>query len=91
MQDVSQKLNKDTITIEEYDKYGIYNSSTLRRRFGNWAICLQKANLRSSKINYSNVTRKDILQFLQRYQACRYKYSYHKSIYKTETKRRFFK
>lgn len=62
MQDVSQKLNKDTITIEEYDQYGIYNSSTLRRRFGSWAICLQKANLRSSKINYSNVTRKDILQ-----------------------------
>lgn len=62
MQDVSQKLNKDTVTIEEYDKYGIYNSSTLRRRFGNWATCLKKANLRSSKINYSNVTRKDVLQ-----------------------------
>lgn len=58
---VASLLNKKVITIEEYDKFGKYNSSSLRRRFGNWAKCLQKANLQYCKIDYSAITNEDLL------------------------------
>ncbi len=32
---VASILRKDIVTIEEYDKLGKFNSSSLRRRFGN--------------------------------------------------------
>lgn len=31
---VANELGKDSITGEEYDKYGKYHSSTIRRRLG---------------------------------------------------------
>lgn len=58
---VASILKKDIITIEEYDKLGKFNSSSIRRRFGNWAKCLQKANLQYCKTDYSDITQEDLL------------------------------
>lgn len=33
---VSKLLNKESLTQEEYNKYGKYHSTTLTRRFGSW-------------------------------------------------------
>jgi hypothetical protein len=46
---VAQILNKDTVTMKEYNKYGKYNSSTLQRRFRSWFVVLQKAGLNESR------------------------------------------
>lgn len=53
---VSNIINKDTVTMEEYNQYGKYHSTTLTRRFGSWFLCLQKAQLQMSrsKIGISN-------------------------------------
>lgn len=53
---VSNIINKDTVTMEEYNQYGKYHSTTLTRRFESWFLCLQKAQLQMSrsKIGISN-------------------------------------
>lgn len=53
---VSNIIKKDTVTMEEYNQYGKYHSTTLTRRFGSWFLCLQKAQLQMSrsKIGISN-------------------------------------
>ena len=53
---VSNIINKDNVTMEEYNQYGKYHSTTLTRRFGSWFLCLQKAQLQMSrsKIGISN-------------------------------------
>lgn len=53
---VSNIINKGTVTMEEYNQYGKYHSTTLTRRFGSWFLCLQKAQLQMSrsKIGISN-------------------------------------
>ena len=43
------KLNKNTITISEYNEHGKYNSSTLQRRFGSWFIVLDLCGLKHSR------------------------------------------
>ena len=66
MQNVAKILGKNIITIKEYEKYGKYHSSSLRRRFGNWAKCLSIANLNYCKIDYSNTTKEDYIKDIQR-------------------------
>ncbi len=53
---VARKLNKNTVTMEEYEKYGTYHQCTLIRRFGSWFAVLSKANLEPSRspINISD-------------------------------------
>ncbi len=46
---VSRLLKKDAVTIDEYNKYGIYNASTLSRRFGSWFKALDKAGLQKTR------------------------------------------
>lgn len=58
---VSEKLKSENVTINDYDKIGKYNSSSLRRRFGSWAKCLELANLKSVKNNYSEISKQDYL------------------------------
>lgn len=66
MQNVSKFLGRDIITIDEYERYGKYHSSSLRRRFGNWAKCLSAANLNCCKIDYSGTTKEDYIKDIQR-------------------------
>ena len=51
LQRVAKKYNKDSLTYSEYDLYGIYDSSTIRRRFGSWKLALGKANLKYTRKN----------------------------------------
>jgi 5-methylcytosine-specific restriction endonuclease McrA len=49
------KINKNTITLSEYNEYGKYSSSTLTRRFGSWFKILELCELECSrsKLNIS--------------------------------------
>lgn len=46
---VAHILNTDTLTMEEYNEYGEFHSTTLTRRFGSWFICLEKSGLQPSR------------------------------------------
>ncbi len=46
---VSILINKDTVTIDEYNLNGKYHATTLTRRFGSWFVCLKKADLKMSR------------------------------------------
>ena len=50
--ETAAKLGKHSITIEEYDKFGKYNHTTLYRRIGNWKTVLQNAGLNTEKHNF---------------------------------------
>ena len=53
---VAEKLNKETITIDDYNQYGEFHATTLTRRFKSWFKCLELANLKMSRsaLNISN-------------------------------------
>lgn len=55
LKEVAKSLQKDTITMNDYNAYGKYHSSTLIRRFGSWFKCLELADLlpSRSKLNIS--------------------------------------
>jgi 5-methylcytosine-specific restriction endonuclease McrA len=53
---VARDLGKDSVTLDEYNECGQFNSSTLTRRFGNWFKALDVAGLQPSRppINIPN-------------------------------------
>ncbi len=65
MSNVARQLNKDTITIEEYNKLGKYSASTITRRFGSWLKCLEKANLQPSR-SPINISEDDLFENIER-------------------------
>lgn len=46
---VAKSINKNTVTIAEYEEYGKFHPSTLQRRFGSWFKVLKKAGLEKSR------------------------------------------
>ncbi len=56
---VARKLNKDTVTRSDYDKYGRFHSATLDRRFGGWNKALAKSGLLMSL--QKNITKEELL------------------------------
>jgi len=50
---VVKEFNKETITRDEYDQKGRFNSATIRKRFNGWLNALQIAGL-SKTINYND-------------------------------------
>lgn len=46
---VAQLLQKDTVTIADYNQYGLFHATTLTRRFKSWFSCLEKAGLKMSR------------------------------------------
>lgn len=56
LKEVAQKLNKNKVTLDEYNDYGKFHSTTLTRRFGSWFKCLELAGLERtrSRINIPN-------------------------------------
>lgn len=46
---VAQKLNKNSLTTREYDKYGNFHSRTIFKRFDSWLQVLELAGLEKSK------------------------------------------
>ena len=62
---IATMLEKNTITIEEYDKYGNYNHTTYNRRFGSWKMVLKTAGLEYCKRNF-HITNEEYVEDLQR-------------------------
>lgn len=46
---VAGLLQKNTVTLDEYNEYGHFHSTTLTRRFGSWFKCLDLAGLTASR------------------------------------------
>ena len=67
MQDVAQKLGKDTLTGSEYSLHGKYYDSTLRRRFGSWKKVLEACNLETVGHNFKcNISNEEMITDLKR-------------------------
>ncbi len=49
---VGKELAKDKVTVEEYYEKGKFHNTTLRRRFGNWFVILEKAGLQNNIKQY---------------------------------------
>lgn len=56
LKNVALFLHKNSVTLDEYNEYGHFHSTTLTRRFGSWFKCLNLAGLSPSrsKIGISN-------------------------------------
>jgi len=63
LQSVAKRLNKSTITHNEYNSLGKYDSHIFGRRFGGWLNSLEMANLEKTR-NY-NVSDEDAFQNLE--------------------------
>src|SRR5579883_1422813 len=60
---VAQKLGKDYVTKDEYDKFGRLCASTLQHRFGSWCKAHELAGLR--KIRHYDATAEDCINDLR--------------------------
>jgi len=49
IQNVALKLNKNTVTISDYQTYGKFHPSTLQRKIGSWFKILELAGLDASR------------------------------------------
>lgn len=49
LKNVADLLQKNTVTLDEYNEYGHFHSTTLTRRFGSWFKCLDLADLTASR------------------------------------------
>lgn len=63
LQNVAKKLQKDSVTHNEYDQLGKFNSHIFGRRFGGWLNFLEKAGLQKAR-NY-NVSDEEAFQNLE--------------------------
>lgn len=65
---VAQIYCKETITIEEYDKFGNYQHTTFYRRFGSWTNSLIKSGLKPIKKQYkkSKLEKKEIIDDIKK-------------------------
>ncbi len=70
VRNTAMKLNKNTLTGEEYNKYGTYHSSSLTRRFGSWKVVLEKCGLETKGHNFKYaLTDEDVIADLKRVAA----------------------
>ena len=63
LRQVANKLQKDSVTHNEYDQQGKFNSHVFGRRFGGWLNALEKAGLQKTR-NY-NITDEEAFQNLE--------------------------
>lgn len=56
-------FKKETITRDEYDEKGRFNSGTIRKRFGGWLNALEKAGLSETR-NY-NIENDDLIKNIE--------------------------
>jgi len=61
---VAKKLNKSSVTHEEYNLNGKYSSSTYLRRFGTWFKALEKAGLQKTRTP-ANIPEEDLFRNLE--------------------------
>ena len=60
---VAKKLNKNSVTMAEYNQEGKYNSATYHRRFSSWTNALEKAGLQETKIH--NIPEEDLFRNIE--------------------------
>jgi hypothetical protein len=48
--EVKIKLNKNTVTYEEYNNFGNYSGFSIRMRFGSWANFLKKSGIEKQNL-----------------------------------------
>ena len=61
---VAKKLNKNSITHDEYNREGKYSSSTYLRRFGSWFNALEKAGLQKTRTP-ANIPEEDLFRNIE--------------------------
>lgn len=61
---VAQKLDKPSVTHEEYNLNGKYSSTTYIRRFGSWFSALEKAGLQKTRTP-ANIPEEDLFKNLE--------------------------
>lgn len=59
---VAKSLNKDSVTIDEFNEHGKFHSTTLSRRFGTWFKALDAAGLK--KTRNLNITNEELFENL---------------------------
>lgn len=64
LQQVASLINKDTLTISEYQRNGKYNANKLSKRFGSWDAALKAAELKSTGY-HSKVTDIELFQDIE--------------------------
>lgn len=64
LKNVAHNLNSDSVTIDDYNKYGKYHSTTLTRRFGSWFKCLDLAGLKPSRSRI-NISQEELFENLE--------------------------
>jgi hypothetical protein len=65
IRNVAKKLNKNTVTMSEYEQYGKFHPSTLERRFGSWFKVLENANLNDSRSRL-NIPDEELLRNIEK-------------------------
>ena len=67
VQDVAQRLSKDTLTGREYSLNGKYHHGTLQKRFGSWKKVLELCNLKICGHNFKyKFSDEDVISDLKR-------------------------
>ena len=67
VQDVAQRLSKDTLTGREYSLNGKYHHGTLQKRFGSWKKVLELCNLKIRGHNFKyKFSDEDVISDLKR-------------------------
>jgi len=61
---VAKKLNKNSITHDEYNREGKYSSSTYLRRFGSWFNALEKVGLQKTRTP-ANISKEDLFKNIE--------------------------
>jgi hypothetical protein len=61
---VAKQLDKDSVTLEEYNERGRVHSTTLTRRFGSWFKVLSLAGLKKSR-SLINIPEEELFQNLE--------------------------
>lgn len=64
LQAVAKKLNKNSVTRQEYDINGKCHSTTQIRRFGSWFDALKKAGLQETRTS-PNVPEEELFKNLE--------------------------
>lgn len=64
LMEVAQKLDKPSVTHEEYNLNGKYSSTTYLRRFGGWFCALEKAGLQKTRTP-ANIPEEDLFSNLE--------------------------
>src|ERR1700685_2333541 len=62
---IAKQLHKSSVTRNENDEHGRFNSETIKRRFGSWPNALRMANLDQTKKGVKKISDDKLLADLK--------------------------